>query len=620
MSHRLSPDLMRILRERFGVRELRPGQADVLASVLRGDDTVAVMPTGSGKSLCFQLPALLQDGLTVVVSPLIALMHDQADKLGNIDLPPAVVNSAVGDGALASLARGGERILLTTPEQLEDEAVMAALRRNRVALFVVDEAHCISQWGHDFRPAYLGLRDALAALSRPPVLALTATATEAVVKDIATQLGMRRPCVIRTPLYRPNLVYAVEHVSGEAARLDAVMRLVSARAGAGIVYTATVAMAEQLAARLQAALREAGRRVALYHGRRTASQRREAQEAFMNGQADVMVATNAFGMGIDKPDVRFIVHAQCPGSLDAYYQESGRAGRDGETAHCTLVFDEKDRRIHQFFLANRYPALMDLRHMADAVRVAPRAIAALQQVLPHIGMRRIQAGMRMLADFGIVRRDRRGRFALRDGGAGDVEAIAARYEARSREDRETLQAMLGYARSGRCRWTLLLAYYGEGEGLERCGTCDSCRGVAAVTAQATAQGAARAVADRAGEGSPDDAGRGVTDAIAACVTKAAAGAVIDAARGVTGKRVTAKGVTAKGAAGTVTPGAAEAGAGRGAARFAEGDAVRARRFGPGTVVSVTTEWVEVRFPDDSVRRFLPEYLRPSRGLAVRAIP
>ena len=557
MSPRLSPALMRVLRHRFGVTHLRPGQAEVLASVLQGRDTVAVMPTGSGKSLCFQLPALMRDGLTVVVSPLIALMQDQATKLGALDLAPAVLNSAVGDAALEDLARRHERILLTTPEQLENPEVLDVLRRNRIALFVVDEAHCISQWGHDFRPAYLGLRDAASALSRPPVLALTATATEAVIDDIARELGMRDPRVVRAPLFRPNLAYAVEHVSGDAARLDAVRRLVSAQTGAGIVYTATVAVAE----RLHGALQESGSRVALYHGRLAATQRRDAQDAFMSGETDVMVATNAFGMGIDKPDVRFIVHAQSPGSLDAYYQESGRAGRDGDLARCTLVFDEKDKRIHQFFLAGRYPSAADLRRMATMVSETPMDMPSLRAALDDIGVRRLQAGMRMLREFGIVQRDGRGRFSLRDRDEAGVEQIADCYAARSREDRETLQTMLDYARCGGCRWATLLAYYGETDGPERCGICDSCRRMAEVALHPAS----------------------------------------DSAR----------------------PPAASP-----ALPFAKGDTVRARRFGEGVVVDISEEWVDVRFPDDSVRRFLPRFLRRkrkraasrSRSMPVQGVP
>lgn len=544
MSQTLSPALMRVLRDRFGVTRLRPGQAEVLASVLKGRDTIAVMPTGSGKSLCFQLPALMRAGLTVVVSPLIALMQDQAAKLGALDLAPAVLNSAVGDAALEDIAQRHERILLTTPEQLENREVLDALRRNRVALFVVDEAHCVSQWGHDFRPAYLGLRDAAAALSRPAMLALTATATDAVIDDIVRELGMRDPRVVRAPLFRPNLAYAVEHVSGDAARLDAVSRLVSAQTGAGIVYSATVAVAE----RLHGALRDLGHRAALYHGRLAATQRRDAQNAFMSGEADVMVATNAFGMGIDKPDVRFIVHAQSPGSLDAYYQESGRAGRDGELARCTLVFDEKDKQIHQFFLAGRYPSAADLRRMATTVGAAPMDMPALRAALDDIGVRRLQVGMRMLREFGIVQRDRRGRFSLRDAGQAAVEQIAECYAARSREDHATLQAMLDYARSGGCRWAMLLAYYGETDGPERCGICDSCRRMAEVASHPT----------RATVHAP---------------------------------------------------------AGPSPLPFAKGDAVRARRFGDGVVTDISEEWVDVRFSDDSVRRFLPQFLRRQRKRA-----
>jgi ATP-dependent DNA helicase RecQ len=553
----LSNAVTRTLRERFDISELRPGQADVIESVLRGHDTLAVMPTGSGKSLCYQLPSLFMKGLTVVISPLIALMQDQAEKLDDLDMEAAVVNSAVGDAAadeaLLSLARRNERIMLTTPEQLQDPEVLASIQRNHVALLVVDEAHCISQWGHDFRPAYLGIPDAIRALGRPPVLALTATATDELIHDIAAQLQLDSLCVVKAALYRPNLIYAVKHVSGDPERLANVQALVAAESGPGIVYTATVREAE----RLHAGLREAGENVALYHGKRTAAQRRDSQAAFMSGECRVMVATNAFGMGIDKGDVRFIVHAQLPGSLDAYYQETGRAGRDGEPARCTLLHDEKDKNVQQFFLANRYPSAATLEQIVTAMRkVKPGdaiSIEALRESLPRVGARKLQVALKMLCDAGVAERVEAGHYAMLDGQsrADAVEAIASQYEDRSNKDRATLEAMLRYARSGRCRWSMLLEYYGEHGGPERCGTCDSCLRAAEASAMP---------APPPPPPSPGDGARSAAKAADAI-------------------------------------------------QFAEGDQVRARRYGVGTVVAVTRERIDVRFPDGGLRRFVPRYLR-----------
>ncbi|MGY8527331.1 RecQ family ATP-dependent DNA helicase [Paracidovorax citrulli] len=582
MSTTLPPNVVELLRERFDITSLRPGQAEVIDSVLQGHDTLAVLPTGSGKSLCYQLPSLCLDGLTVVVSPLIALMQDQAEKLDELDMEPAVVNSAVGDAAadaaLESVAHRQERIVLTTPEQLQDPEVIASLRRNRIALLTVDEAHCISQWGHDFRPAYLGIPDAIDALGRPPVLALTATATDQLIHDIAAQLRLRSLCVVKGALYRPNLVYAVRHVRGDAERMDAVLRLVQKTEGTGIVYAATVREAE----RLHAGLKDAGESVALYHGKCSAAQRRDNQSAFMSGDLRVMVATNAFGMGIDKPDVRFIVHAQLPGSLDAYYQETGRAGRDGERAQCTLLHDERDKQVQQFFLANRYPSVETLERVVRALDAATKTsavtAAALREALPQVGQRKLQVSLKMLCDAGVAQRDKRGRYrridvklpaqdaqdapnardakgAASHGGSytAAVEAIAAQYDERSRQDRAILESMLRYARSGRCRWSMLLEYYGEHGGPDRCGTCDSC-----VRAEEAARHPVEPLPPTPEPGMPSAAGK--------------------AAR----------------AAGP---------------RFAEGDRVRARRYGAGIVVATTLERVDVRFPDGDIRRFLPRYLR-----------
>jgi ATP-dependent DNA helicase RecQ len=344
--------LRNLLRRTFRLQRLRPGQREVIESVLAGQDTLAIMPSGAGKSLCYQLPTLQMRGTTVVVSPLIALMKDQSDKLAERGVDAARVNSALSARELRESMRrirGREAdFIFTTPEQLANPSVLEELKRNCVDLFVVDEAHCITQWGHDFRPAYLQLGAALRALGKPTLLALTATATPDVVEDIGRQLGRPRMRVLNTGVYRPNLYFEVVQTTNAAEKKQALLEVVRS-AGAGIVYCATVREAKAVHAWLMAQ----GEEAELYHGRLGGRERAERQDAFMGGAARTMVATNAFGMGIDRPDIRHIVHYQLPGSLEAYYQEAGRAGRDGEEARCTLLYDHADRRVQLYFARKR---------------------------------------------------------------------------------------------------------------------------------------------------------------------------------------------------------------------------------------------------------------------------
>ena len=369
--------LKRTLRDVFGAEDFRPGQQQVIQSALAGHDTVAVMPTGSGKSLCYQLPALHLPGMTLVASPLISLMKDQTDKLSERGIDASQVNSALTAGeardAHASILDDDTEFILTTPERLSDPAFLGTLAPKTIDLFVVDEAHCISQWGHDFRPAYGSLRDAIDAVGRPPVLALTATATPDVLADITRQLGIEDAVVVNTGIFRPNLAYEVRQTPSEAEKQRQLVELLDAIDGCGIVYASTLKHVDTVAA----VLRAAGIETAAYHGRMNRSDRRAVQDRFMRGDVRAMVATNAFGMGVDKSDIRFVVHYNTPGSLDAYYQESGRAGRDGTGAQCVLFYQFEDRRTQLGFVKWR-------RIKSDADRARQeRDLAKLERMMQY---------------------------------------------------------------------------------------------------------------------------------------------------------------------------------------------------------------------------------------------
>jgi ATP-dependent DNA helicase RecQ len=343
------PELLEALRDHFGYESFRPGQIDVIQAALAGEDTLALMPTGAGKSLCYQLPAMLLPGATVLISPLIALMRDQVVNLPeSMRASTAFINSELGtteqERRLRDLAEGRLKLVYVAPERLRQPAFIHALRRARVSLFVIDEAHCISQWGHDFRPDYLFIPKALRAMAEqrqdaaPPILALTATATPAMRQEIGNALG-RRLRVITTGVFRPNLRYEVEHLETQEDKLRALAALCKETGGSGIVYARSRESCEKLAF----FLRQQGIKAAHYHAGMTTDERTEAQNAFMSGQTRVIVATVAFGMGIDKADVRFIIHYNLPNSLEAYCQESGRAGRDGRPARCVLFYSGGDR-------------------------------------------------------------------------------------------------------------------------------------------------------------------------------------------------------------------------------------------------------------------------------------
>lgn len=355
------------LRRHFGHQEFRPGQEEIILSILARNDTLVVMPTGGGKSLCYQIPALLLEGVTVVVSPLIALMKDQVDALERQSVRATTINSGLEfpevRQRMTDIRYGLYSLVYVAPERFESASFLDLIADMNVSLFAVDEAHCISEWGHDFRPSYMRLREAAEAMRRPPIIALTATATPYVQEDIITQLGLVAPRRFVRGFDRPNLSYRVTPSTNKEEDLRRVIKADLDRPGVSIVYCGTRKRVEAIGTMLHAERIS----ITIYHAGLGDQDRRRAQEAFIAGQVRVIVATNAFGMGIDKPDVRHVIHADMPGSIEAYYQEAGRGGRDGLPSDCTLLYSERDRRLQEFFIQNTFPDRGDIEMLYDAL-------------------------------------------------------------------------------------------------------------------------------------------------------------------------------------------------------------------------------------------------------------
>jgi ATP-dependent DNA helicase RecQ len=468
--------LRRTLRRTFGFRALREGQEEVIRSILAGQDTLAIMPTGAGKSLCYQLPGAELPGTTVIVSPLISLMKDQVDKLREIGVNAAQVNSTLSAGeeseVLEEIEKEQREFVFVTPERLAQPEFLAKLKTNLIDVFVIDEAHCISHWGHDFRPSYLHLRSAIEALGNPRILALTATATPNVIDDIRENME-----VIDIGVYRENLRFEVIPTPKEEMKQEALARLLGETEGTGIVYVSTIKDCEEVTERLESL----GFSAARYHGRLGARERKRTQDRFMAGDLRVIVATNAFGMGIDKPDIRLVVHYNLPGSLESYYQEAGRAGRDGEPARCVLLYQAEDRNTQIFFLNGRYPKrehFLAVYQSLSKLKADRHGVAAgeIQKRAAGVAQAKVKVVLATMKDLEMVEETSPGeyRLLLSELSAEALDTMADSYEKRSEGDRDRLRRMVLYAQTALCRWKAILEYFGEQFDWEHCGHCDNC--------------------------------------------------------------------------------------------------------------------------------------------------